>query len=86
MDDINDKIHDHFKAFDIIVVWYLDSVKLCKFSFVLNNPKTLKNFVLSYKEIFQCARKIWNDFGRPSSYLGQDKKRFKPIRYPTLIY
>jgi hypothetical protein len=49
MDNINDKIHDRFKAFDIIVGWYLDSMKFCKISFVLNNSNTLKNFVFSYK-------------------------------------
>ncbi len=49
MDNINDKIHDRFKAFDIIVGWYLDSMKFYKISFVLNNSNTLKNFVFSYK-------------------------------------
>jgi hypothetical protein len=87
MDDINDKIRDRFKVFDITVVWYLDSVKFYKLSFVLNNPNTLKNFVPSYKENLQCVRKIWNEFDWPSSYLGQDKKKkLKTIRYPMLIY
>jgi hypothetical protein len=49
MDNINDKIHDHFKVFDIIVGWYLDSMKICKLSFVFNNSNMLKNFVFSYK-------------------------------------
>jgi hypothetical protein len=49
MDNINDKIHDRFKALDIIVGWYLDLMKFCKISFVLNNSNTLKNFVFSYK-------------------------------------
>jgi len=75
MHNINDKIHNHFEAFDMIVVWYLDLVKFCKLSFVLNNLNTLKNFVLFYRENLQHVRKIWNEFGRPNSYLGQDKKK-----------
>jgi hypothetical protein len=49
MDNINDKIHDRFKAFDIIVGWYLDSMKIFKLSFILNNSNTLKTFVFFYK-------------------------------------
>jgi hypothetical protein len=31
-------------------------------------------------ENFQHARKIWNEFGRPSSNLGQDKKKIQAYK------
>jgi hypothetical protein len=86
MDDINDKICDRFKAFGIIIIYYSNSMKLCKLFSVFNNPNTLKNSILFYKENFQDAKKIWNEFGRPNSNLGQDKRRLKRIKYQTLNY
>jgi hypothetical protein len=55
MEDVNDDICEQFQAFGIIVVWNVDSVKLCKFSSILNNPNTLKNSVPSYRENLQHA-------------------------------
>jgi hypothetical protein len=75
MEDINDDICEWLQAFGIIVVWNVDFVKLCKLSFVLNNPNTLKNSVPSYRENLEHAWKIWIEFGQPSPELGQDKKK-----------
>lgn len=61
-------------------------MKLCKFFSIFNTPNTLKNFVLFYKENFQHGKKIWNEFGQPNLDLGQDKRRFKRIKYQTLNY
>jgi hypothetical protein len=57
MEDTNDDICEWFQAFSIIVVWNVDSMKLCKLSFVLNNPNTLKNLVPSYSRIFNTRKK-----------------------------
>jgi hypothetical protein len=49
MEDVNDNICKQFQAFSIIIIWNVDFMKLCKLSFVLNNPNTLKNSIPSYK-------------------------------------
>jgi hypothetical protein len=57
MDDVNDNICKQYQAFGIVVIWNVDFVKLCKLSFVFNNPNTLKNSVLSYRRIFNMGKK-----------------------------
>jgi hypothetical protein len=74
MDDVNDDIIEWFQAFGIIVVWNAD-VKLCKFSYVLNNPNMLENSIPSYWENLQHAWKIWIEFDQPSLEFKQNKKK-----------
>jgi hypothetical protein len=50
MENVNDDICEQFQAFGIIIVLNVDFIKLCKLLFILNNPKTLKNSILSYWE------------------------------------
>lgn len=75
MEDVNDDICKWFQAFGIIVVWNVNFVKLCKVLSILNNPNTLKNSILSYRENLQHAWKIWIEFSWPSLELRQDKKK-----------
>jgi hypothetical protein len=53
MENVNDDICEQFQAFGIIIIWNVDFIKLYKLLFILNNPKTLKNSVPSYKENLQ---------------------------------
>jgi len=43
IEDVNGDIRERLQAFGIIVMWNVDSIKLCKLLSILNNPNTLKN-------------------------------------------
>jgi len=45
MEYINDDIHERFQAFNIIMVWNVNFINLCKFLFVFNNFNMLKKFI-----------------------------------------
>jgi hypothetical protein len=59
MDNVNNNICKQFQAFGIVVSWNVDSIKLCKLSFVFNNANMLKNSIFSYRENLQHMQKIW---------------------------
>jgi hypothetical protein len=80
MEISNNDICEQFQAFNIIVIWNVDSMKLCKLSFIFNNPNTLKNSIPSYRENFQHTRKIWIEFGQPSLKVGQNKTKIQAYK------
>jgi hypothetical protein len=58
------RLQEIYNKFQIIVVWYIDFVKMCELSKILNKDCDL-NTKPSYRENFVHAQKIWDAYQRP---------------------
>jgi len=54
-----------YNTFQIVVMWDIDFMRICKISKLFNNKDCAMNTNPSYRKSLVHARQIWDSYGRP---------------------